>query len=222
MGSSATCDVELPQPTARRCVSLDETGPQNALAFGCQGKMTVTRLSSSPTAMTESSLSLSLGHLARRTVDAITDHPLGIKLSPPLTDSIASFVTIFVDTWIAHAESLDRALHGLFVLCVMILPAVGVPAALKLVSFMLTVFALPLRGLHVILSTVYALHLTTLVAFWRLFRGVKYNPMLCRIDHHTFAPDQVVIGCIVFVVLLFLLPTVLIFHVVLSIVRWLI
>ena len=164
------------------------------------------------------SLSLSLGHLALRAVDAITAYPLGIKLSPPLTQSIASFLTIFVETWIAHAESMDRAVHALLVLSAMLLPAVGVSRILRLACFVLTVFALPLRGLHVVLSTLYALHLSTLVAFWRLFRGVKYNPLLRRIDHHSFAPDQLVIGCIVFVVLLFLLPTVLIFHIMLSIV----
>uniref|UniRef100_A0A914WY14 Uncharacterized protein n=1 Tax=Plectus sambesii TaxID=2011161 RepID=A0A914WY14_9BILA len=61
---------------------------------------------------------------------------------------------------------------------------------------------------------------TSLVSLWRLFRGKKHNPLRNRVDSAQFDSQQLFLGTLLFTVLLFLLPTVLVYFAVFSALRY--
>lgn len=68
-------------------------------------------------------------------------------------------------------------------------------------------------GHHIsLLFRLYQLQTAGLMSLWRLFRGKKYNPLRHRVDSAEFDQQQLLLGTLVFTVLLFLLPTVLVYY----------
>lgn len=61
---------------------------------------------------------------------------------------------------------------------------------------------------------VYYLQLSGLQALWRLFLGRKHNPLRERVDSCKYSPDQLFVGTLTFTIILFLLPTTLMYYVV--------
>jgi len=59
----------------------------------------------------------------------------------------------------------------------------------------------------------------TLISLFRLFRGKKWNPLRKRVDSCDASVEQWLLGTLAFSVLLFLMPTVVSFHVFFAIMR---
>lgn len=66
-------------------------------------------------------------------------------------------------------------------------------------------------------SRVYNFQTAGIISLWRLFRGKKYNPLRDRIDSYSYENVHLFIGTILFTVFIFLLPTVLMYYVVMLI-----
>ena len=64
----------------------------------------------------------------------------------------------------------------------------------------------------------YRLQIYALASLWRLFRGKKWNVLRMRVDSASYDVDQLFIGTLIFTVLLFLLPTTLLYYVVFALV----
>lgn len=58
----------------------------------------------------------------------------------------------------------------------------------------------------------YHLQAYTLSSLWRLFRGKKWNVLRLRVDSALYNIDQLCVGTLLFTVLLFLLPTTLLYY----------
>jgi len=65
----------------------------------------------------------------------------------------------------------------------------------------------------------YRLQVYALGSLWRLFRGKKWNVLRGRVDSAVYDADQLFVGTLMFTVLLFLLPTTLLYYVVFTLVR---
>ena len=65
-----------------------------------------------------------------------------------------------------------------------------------------------------IFCRLYRLQFYALSSLWRLFRGKKWNVLRRRVDSARYDVDQLFIGTLLFTVLLFLLPTTLLYYVV--------
>jgi len=59
--------------------------------------------------------------------------------------------------------------------------------------------------------------LRSLLCLWRLFRGLKWNPLRQRVDTCQYDLDELLFGTLFFVLLCFLAPTVFAFHVLLAV-----
>lgn len=68
-------------------------------------------------------------------------------------------------------------------------------------------------------SRLFNLQIKGIIALWRLFIGRKYNPLRQRVDSCDYAQNQLFIGTLGFTVLLFLLPTTLLYYTVFATVR---
>ncbi|GFV77179.1 phosphatidylinositol N-acetylglucosaminyltransferase subunit Q [Trichonephila clavipes] len=68
-------------------------------------------------------------------------------------------------------------------------------------------------------ARLYGYQIIALSSLWRLFRGKKWNPLRQRVDSYTYDIHQLFLGTFIFTVLLFLLPTVLIYYCVFTCLR---
>ncbi|KAK6747010.1 hypothetical protein RB195_000324 [Necator americanus] len=60
---------------------------------------------------------------------------------------------------------------------------------------------------------------SSLISLWRVFRGRKWNPLRCRTDTVCLDTRQQFIATLLFTILLFLLPTVIVYFVVFKALR---
>ena len=66
----------------------------------------------------------------------------------------------------------------------------------------------------------YNLQILGISALWRLFRGKKWNQLRSRVDSYSYNNEQLFIGTILFTILLFLLPTVIMYYLVFLVLRF--
>ncbi|XP_067118582.1 phosphatidylinositol N-acetylglucosaminyltransferase subunit Q [Centruroides vittatus] len=97
------------------------------------------------------------------------------------------------------------------------------------VTFLLTLFndLISLATIHIYCFYGYAARLFGLQALgmsalWRLFWGKKWNPLRQRVDSYTYDVHQLFLGTLMFTILLFLLPTVMLYYIVFTVLRLLV
>ena len=67
---------------------------------------------------------------------------------------------------------------------------------------------------EIIFYRIYRIEMESLKALFRLFQAKKLNPLRKRIDSYSYNTEQLFIGTLGFCIVLFLLPTVLVYYVV--------
>ena len=75
---------------------------------------------------------------------------------------------------------------------------------------------------YVYAAKLYGLQLKALVSLARLFIGKKWNVLRLRVDSVSYEADQLILGTIIFTILLFLLPTSLLYYIVFTSLRLLV
>nr|CAD7459703.1 unnamed protein product [Timema tahoe] len=73
--------------------------------------------------------------------------------------------------------------------------------------------------IYVYAARLYSLQLSGLLALFRLFLGKKHNPLRGRVDSCEYSPDQLFVGTLAFMILLFLLPTTFMYYIVFTTLR---
>ena len=83
---------------------------------------------------------------------------------------------------------------------------------LSLFSDLLSVLTIHIYSFYLASARIYHWQLTILVSLFHLFRGKKHNVLRNRIDSCNYDLDQLLVGTILFTLLFFLLPTVVVFY----------
>ncbi|KAL0068313.1 pig-Q [Marasmius tenuissimus] len=91
--------------------------------------------------------------------------------------------------------------------------------AISLFCDLLTVFTAHIYVCYVITNAVYARVLRTVGSLWNLFRGKRYNVLRNRTDSWEYDVDQLLFGTILFTLLAFLFPTVLVYYLLFALMR---
>ncbi|CAJ0576975.1 unnamed protein product, partial [Mesorhabditis spiculigera] len=157
-----------------------------------------------------------IGHLDE-VITWLLSNPVGLKLNEPLNTALASFFRYHIYLWHTFVRMLR-------------VPAIwaNLPLALYAgISFAAALFAdlVSIFSMHIVCFYIYALRLflltfTSLGSLWRAFRGQKYNPLRKRVDTAHLDSRQLFLATLLFVVLLFLAPTVTVYCFVFSMLRW--
>ncbi|KAK1230583.1 pig-Q [Marasmius sp. AFHP31] len=95
----------------------------------------------------------------------------------------------------------------------------GMTMAISLFCDLLTVFTAHIYVCYVITNAVYARVLRTVGSLWNLFRGKRYNVLRNRTDSWEYDVDQLLFGTILFTLLAFLFPTVLVYYLLFALMR---
>ena len=89
----------------------------------------------------------------------------------------------------------------------------GASMPLAIFSDLLSALTIHIYSFYLASARIFNWQLSILVSLFHLFRGKKHNVLRDRIDSCDYDLDQLLVGTIVFTLLVFLLPTVLVFYI---------
>lgn len=88
----------------------------------------------------------------------------------------------------------------------------GASMPIALFSDMLSILTLHIYSFYMASARIFHWQLTIIISLFHLFRGKKHNVLRKRIDSCDYDLDQLLLGTILFTLLFFLLPTVVVFY----------
>ncbi|KAI1811609.1 n-acetylglucosaminyl transferase component GPI1 [Poronia punctata] len=137
--------------------------------------------------------------------------PAGLKLNSELALFLGDLFLWVIDYWSSCAKTLEPALPRIiwFVGCSSF---AGASLPIALLSDLLSALTLHIHSFYLASARIFHWQLTILLSLFQLFRGKKYNVLRNRVDSCDYDLDQLLVGTILFTLLSFLLPTVIVFY----------
>ncbi|KAK7112797.1 hypothetical protein V1264_012187 [Littorina saxatilis] len=137
--------------------------------------------------------------------------PAGLKLNAQLTEYMGHFFIYHVYLWSGYLSVL-RPVLGWVIWTAAVFGMLGISTQLCFMQDIVSMLTLHIYCFYVYAARLYSLQAYALSSFWRLFRGKKWNVLRLRVDSALYNIDQLCIGTLLFTVLLFLLPTTLLYY----------
>lgn len=164
----------------------------------------------------------------QRTISWLMYWPAGLKLNTELARFLGDLFLWVIDYWSSKSSSFPCDTHNNFLKlgCIEalepVLPHViwfigfssfaGASMPIALFSDMLSVLTLHIYSFYMASARIFHWQLTIIISLFHLFRGKKHNVLRKRIDSCDYDLDQLLLGTILFTLLFFLLPTVVVFY----------
>ncbi|CAI8500685.1 unnamed protein product [Hanseniaspora opuntiae] len=146
---------------------------------------------------------------------ALSQNPFGIKLNDELTKFLRDlFVWIidFVDNayfkFLTNETTLMYIINALYILTY----CFGVTFFIAFLIDYLTVLTLHFKIFYKISYKLYRIQLKLLISLVYLFCGKKYNTLRNRIDNESYSLEVLLVGVLIFMILIFLMPTTIAFY----------
>jgi phosphatidylinositol glycan class Q protein len=160
----------------------------------------------------------------RRTIAWLTDQPAGLKLNNELTAFLGDLFLWVIDHWSSEfairiycTDDADCIValgpilpHLIWFIGITSFAGASMPIAMF--SDMLSILTLHIYSFYMASARIYNWQYTILLSLFQLFRGKKNNVLRKRIDSCDYDLDQLLLGTILFTLLFFLLPTVVVFY----------
>lgn len=164
----------------------------------------------------------------QRMIVWLEDWPAGLKLNNELASFLGDLFLWVIEYWSRRCSfCLAKCSSILTVIeCVdsfrPILPNIiyfigfssfaGATMPIALFSDLLSLLTVHIYSFYVASARIYHWQWTIIISLFHLFRGKKHNVLRNRIDSCDYDLDQLLLGTILFTLLFFLLPTVLVFY----------
>ncbi|KAH8687460.1 N-acetylglucosaminyl transferase-like protein component Gpi1 [Tricladium varicosporioides] len=147
----------------------------------------------------------------QRTISWLMDWPAGLKLNNELAAFLGDLFLWVIDHWSNCIEALRPVLpHLIWFIGFSSFAGASMPIALF--SDMLSILTLHIYSFYMASARIFNWQYTILLSLFQLFRGKKHNVLRKRIDSCDYDLDQLLLGTILFTLLFFLLPTVIVFY----------
>jgi phosphatidylinositol N-acetylglucosaminyltransferase subunit Q len=141
----------------------------------------------------------------------LMDWPAGLKLNNDLAAFLGDLFLWVIDYWATWMAGLRPFLSHI-ILFIGFSSFAGASMPIALFSDLLSVLTLHIYSFYVASARIYSWQLTIIISLFHLFRGKKRNVLRNRIDSCDYDLDQLLLGTILFTLLFFLLPTVVVFY----------
>jgi hypothetical protein len=155
----------------------------------------------------------------RMQIDWLMGLPAGMKLNENLNHTLGSTVLYAIDLWNTITTAVTPFEPVLIRIC-SIIAIFGTSLLLATFSDILSGMTFHIDFIHSGFSRLYSLELSALSSLWKLFRGKKRNILRGRIDSCSYDMDQLLLGTILFTLVFFLFPTITIYYIFFSMVRF--
>jgi len=139
------------------------------------------------------------------------DWPAGLKLNNELATFLGDLFLWVIEHWAASIANLQPFLpHVIYFIGFSSFAGASMP--ISVFSDLLSVLTLHIYSFYVASAKIFNWQLTIIFSLFHLFRGKKRNVLRNRIDSCDYDLDQLLLGTILFTLLFFLLPTVVVFY----------
>ncbi|KAJ5888529.1 hypothetical protein N7495_008570 [Penicillium taxi] len=147
----------------------------------------------------------------QRTISWLMDWPAGLKLNNELAAFLGDLFLWVIENWAACIANLQPYLpHVIYIIGCSSFAGASLPIALF--SDLLSILTVHIYSFYIASARIFNWQLTIIISLFHLFRGKKRNVLRNRIDSCDYDLDQLLLGTILFTVLFFLLPTVVVFY----------
>ncbi|KAG5356490.1 Phosphatidylinositol N-acetylglucosaminyltransferase subunit GPI1 [Yarrowia sp. C11] len=148
------------------------------------------------------------------TIVWLMDSPAGLKLNTELAKFFGQFLL-----WVIHFWS-RTVVHGLIIPVIPYMPALGsvisrvggITLTISVICDLISFTTLHIYAFYIASAKIFHWQLGVITSLFHLFRGKRQNVLRHRIDSCNYDLDQLLMGTIFFTVLVFLLPTVMVFY----------
>ncbi|KAI1192923.1 N-acetylglucosaminyl transferase component [Nemania serpens] len=137
--------------------------------------------------------------------------PAGLKLNSELALFLGDLFLWVIDYWSSCAQTLEPLLPQI-IWFIGFSSFAGASMPIALLSDLLSALTLHIYSFYLASARIFHWQLTILLSLFQLFRGKKYNVLRNRVDSCDYDLDQLLVGTILFTLLSFLLPTVIVFY----------
>jgi phosphatidylinositol N-acetylglucosaminyltransferase subunit Q len=146
-----------------------------------------------------------------RMIRWLTDWPAGLKLNNELASFLGDLFLWVIQYWSQCLDNIRPMIPAL-IYFVGFSSFAGASMPIALFSDLLSLLTLHIYSFYIASARIYHWQLTIIISLFHLFRGKKHNVLRNRIDSCDYDLDQLLLGTILFTLLAFLLPTVLVFY----------
>ncbi|KAI1842370.1 hypothetical protein JX266_011411 [Neoarthrinium moseri] len=137
--------------------------------------------------------------------------PAGLKLNKELALFLGDLFLWVIEYWSSCITTLQPLLpHIIWFIGFSSFAGASMPIAMF--SDLVSILTIHIYSFYLASARIYHWQLTILLSLFQLFRGKKYNVLRNRVDSCDYDLDQLLVGTILFTLLFFLLPTVVVFY----------
>lgn len=147
--------------------------------------------------------------------------PAGLKLNFAFNNMLGKFFLYHINLWWTFLVLAEPMLNLMFIIFLWF-GRLGLSFQAAILADLLALVSFHIYCIYVYAARLYNLQISGLLALWRLFLGRKKNPLRGRVDSCQYTANQLFIGTLAFTILLFLLPTTLMYYVVFTTLRLLV
>lgn len=148
----------------------------------------------------------------QRTIIWLMRWPAGLKLNNELAAFLGDLFLWVIEHWSNFIEALRPALPGI-IWFIGFSSFAGASMPIAMFSDLLSILTLHIYSFYMASARIFNWQYTILLSLFQLFRGKKNNVLRKRIDSCDYDLDQLLLGTILFTLLFFLLPTVVVFYI---------
>ncbi|KAK9366897.1 N-acetylglucosaminyl transferase component-domain-containing protein [Lipomyces kononenkoae] len=147
----------------------------------------------------------------RQTIEWLMDWPGGLKLNNELAAFFGELFLWVIEFWGGYLRIFRPYLPDLVYL-IGLSGFIGATFPIALIADLISFLTIQIYCCYLASARICNWQLTVLVSLFHLFRGKRRNVLRNRIDSCDYDLDQLLIGTLLFTLLTFLLPTVLVFY----------
>jgi phosphatidylinositol N-acetylglucosaminyltransferase subunit Q len=138
--------------------------------------------------------------------------PAGLKLNGELAEFLGALSLWVIEFWNQIITRLITPYLPTIVYFIGFSSFAGASMPIAIFSDLLSLLTLHIYGFYIASARIFNLQLTIIYSLFQLFRGKKRNVLRHRIDSCDYDLDQLLLGTILFTLLFFLLPTIVVFY----------
>ena len=148
----------------------------------------------------------------KRMIRWLMSYPGGLKLNPELAAFLGDLFLWVIEYWSSTLVVFVLPRLPIIVYIIGCSSFAGASMPIAIVSDLLSLLTVHIYSFYVASARIFNWQLTIIISLFHLFRGKKRNVLRNRIDNCDYDLDQLLLGTILFTLLFFLLPTVVVFY----------
>ncbi|RMD42385.1 hypothetical protein DV735_g2734, partial [Chaetothyriales sp. CBS 134920] len=148
----------------------------------------------------------------KRMIRWLMSYPGGLKLNTELAAFLGDLFLWVIEYWAATVIRILVPRIPIIVTFVGLSSLAGASLPIAIFSDLISLLTIHIYSFYIASARIFNWQLTIIVSLFHLFRGKKRNVLRNRIDSCDYDLDQLLLGTILFTVLFFLLPTVVVFY----------